>query len=210
MEFTPFPKIPRLSRNMVVTEKIDGTNASVLIRDVHVHDFPSYVIDAVDLGEGMHRVMLAGSRTRWVTPRDDNHGFAKWVQDHSDQLFQLGEGHHFGEWWGRGIQRGYGLDEKRFSLFNTGRWYDGRDHDMEDIEGRNPVPECCHVVPTLLAGPFDQEAIELCVELLRQRGSQAAPGFMKPEGIVVWHEASRQMFKKTLVKDESPKGLVAA
>ena len=26
MEFTPFPKMPRLMRDIVVTEKIDGTN----------------------------------------------------------------------------------------------------------------------------------------------------------------------------------------
>ena len=31
-------------------------------------------------------------------------------------------GRHFGEWWGSGIQRGYGLDEKTFSLFNAYRW----------------------------------------------------------------------------------------
>jgi hypothetical protein len=31
MDFVGFPKVPRLSREVVVTEKIDGTNASVLI-----------------------------------------------------------------------------------------------------------------------------------------------------------------------------------
>jgi hypothetical protein len=29
---------------------------------------------------------------------------------------------------------------------------------------------------------------------------------MKPEGIVVYHTASRSLFKVTLEKDESPKG----
>ena len=32
-EFQPFPKIPRLSREIVITEKIDGTNAQILITD---------------------------------------------------------------------------------------------------------------------------------------------------------------------------------
>ncbi len=31
---------------------------------------------------------------------------------------------YFGEWWGSGVQRGYGLQkgDKRFSLFNVSRW----------------------------------------------------------------------------------------
>ncbi len=29
---------------------------------------------------------------------------------------------------------------------------------------------------------------------------------MKPEGIIVWHEAARQMFKVTCEGDEKPKG----
>jgi hypothetical protein len=29
---------------------------------------------------------------------------------------------------------------------------------------------------------------------------------MQPEGIVVYHHAAKQLFKKTLEKDESPKG----
>ena len=31
MEFVEFPKIPRVSRECIITEKIDGTNASVWI-----------------------------------------------------------------------------------------------------------------------------------------------------------------------------------
>lgn len=31
MKFQPFNKIPRLSRGCIITEKIDGTNASVII-----------------------------------------------------------------------------------------------------------------------------------------------------------------------------------
>jgi hypothetical protein len=38
MEFEAFPKIPRLKRDMVITEKIDGTNACVLIEDCTDHD----------------------------------------------------------------------------------------------------------------------------------------------------------------------------
>jgi hypothetical protein len=106
---------------------------------------------------------------------------------------KLGPGRHFGEWWGQSIQRNYGLDEKRFSLFNTNRW------------NADNVPACCHVVPVLYEGPFCDNAIEACIDDLRMYGSAAAHGFMKPEGIVIWHTAARMYFKKTLENDEVPK-----
>ena len=31
--FTPFQKIPRLSREMIITEKIDGTNSCICITE---------------------------------------------------------------------------------------------------------------------------------------------------------------------------------
>ena len=101
MEFRKFDKIARLSREIVVTEKIDGTNGLIAIGE-----------------DGEFQV---GSRNQWITPEKDNAGFARWAYEHKDELMQLGKGFHYGEWWGQGIQRGYGLDEKRFSLFNTSR-----------------------------------------------------------------------------------------
>lgn len=178
MSFVEFPKMPRLTREIIVTEKIDGTNAQVFINDD---------------GE-----ILAGSRNRWVTPDADNYGFARWVEDHRNELAALGPGRHFGEWWGSGIQRRYGLTggDKRFSLFNVARW--GADR-----------PECCSVVPVLYRGLFDTAAIDAALESLRTNGSLAAPGFMNPEGVVVFHVAGNVGFKKTIHKDELPKGLAA-
>lgn len=40
-------------------------------------------------------------------------------------------------------------------------------------------------------------------------GSFAAPGFMRPEGIIVYHSASGHVFKVLLEDDDRPKGLVA-
>jgi hypothetical protein len=174
-EFVPFPKIARLNREVVITEKIDGTNAQV-----HVSE------------DGTVR---AGSRTRWITPDDDNFGFAHWVAAHAHQLRELGPGSHFGEWWGAGIQRRYGLDHKRFSLFNVHRWSDDAVR-----------PKCCHVVPLLYQGLGIETAAANAIVRLHNEGSLAAPGFMKPEGIVVFHTASSQLFKVTLEKDEKPKG----
>lgn len=194
MEFTEFPKMARLSRDVIVTEKIDGTNAQVFISE-----------------DGQ---IMAGSRTRWITPQDDNFGFAAWVEAHRDELLTLGPGRHFGEWWGQGIQRNYGLTEKRFSLFNVQRWaLHGTEPqriataDPRIEKWQSVLPACCGLVPVLYRGVFDTAAVERAIETLRLTGSAAAPGFMKPEGVVVFHTAGNVGFKKTLVKDELPKAL---
>jgi hypothetical protein len=54
---------------------------------------------------------------------------------------------------------------------------------------------------------FTSTAVDETLEYLRTHGSQAIP-FMNPEGIIVYHHASKVYFKKTLVADESPKGKV--
>lgn len=193
IDFREFPKIARLSRLCTVTEKIDGTNASVYIGPGEMGD--SQILATNHDEQVGSVVMKVGSRTRWITPNDDNHGFARWAQEHAEQLWALGPGHHFGEWWGQGIQRKYGLTEKRWSLFNTHRWSDD-----------SVRPACCHVVPVLATGVFSSIMVEAQIERLRADGSVAAPGFMKPEGVVVWHDAACVAFKKTLDKDEEWKG----
>jgi hypothetical protein len=201
--FTPFPKLPRLARDIVITEKLDGTNASVHIRPADGNFFEYGVDTQVGIEDVMH-YLRAGSRTRWISIEDDNYGFARWVYDHAHELRLLGVGHHFGEWWGKGIQRNYSQPTRRFSLFNTGRWVDTR-HDLADPE-KTAAPECCSVVPVLYSGPFGQAPIERSLRELASYGSAASPGFMDPEGVVIFHCASQQSFKKTIKDDESPKG----
>ncbi len=178
MDFLEFPKIPRLAREIIITEKIDGTNGQIAFSD-----------------EGQ---MFVGSRSRWITPEMDNHGFARWAYEHEVDLRELGPGRHFGEWWGSGVQRGYGLSkgDKRFSLFNTSRWSEVR-------------PACCDVVPVLYQGPFHTSAADEALVDLRTKGSRVAPGFMKPEGIVLFHIAGNFGFKRTIEKDEQPKSQAA-
>jgi hypothetical protein len=173
-KFEEFPHIPRLSREIIVTEKIDGTNACIHITD--------------------GGLVFPGSRTRWITTESDNAGFARWVKEHLEELrVGLGPGTHFGEWWGRGIQRGYGQTEKIFSLFNTTRWTD-------DVR-----PKCCRTVPVLYTGMFDTAVINETLNDLKNAGSAAAPGFMQPEGVVVFHVGGNLMFKKTIDKDDKHK-----
>lgn len=189
VEFQEFPKMARLSRECIISEKLDGTNAAVRIVLVGSAGFEDPNI--VFRKDGW--CVYAQSRTRFITPAADNFGFAAWVAEHGEELIQLGEGIHFGEWWGKGIQRGYDLQERRFSLFNSSRWSESR-------------PACCHVVPVLYRGIFSTVAVDEAIGELRAKGSLAAPGYMNPEGIVVFHTAGNVGFKKTLVKDEEPKG----
>lgn len=199
--FEPFPKMARISRPIVITEKLDGTNAQVFI-------------------SSNCNTVLAGSRNRWITPDADNFGFARWVEDHRDELLRLGPGRHFGEWWGAGIQRGYGLPkgEKRFSLFNAVRWVEHGGTPREIPTGdprvvriQEVLPPCCNVVPVLAEGLWQPEdmgrVIESALWRLEVFGSYAAPGFDNPEGIVIFHTGANFAFKKTIKNDEVPKAL---
>lgn len=188
-DFQSFAKIARLSRDMIISEKIDGTNAQVFI--------------------GEDGEFLVGSRKRWITPEDDNFGFAAWACMHKPELFYgLGPGRHFGEWWGSGIQRGYGLTEKRFSLFNVQRWCLHDDEPQRIVTGdprqekyQERLPACCGLVPVLYRGPFSTTMADVTLRCLEQEGSAASPGFAKPEGIVVYHVSGNVAFKKTLSGD---------
>ena len=63
------------------------------------------------------------------------------------------------------------------------------------------------LVPELYRGSMDRLSPDVVIDLLREQGSMAAPGFMKPEGIVIFHIAAGVGFKKTVEKDEVPKAL---
>jgi len=189
MEFKKFQKIPRLSRECVITEKIDGTNGVIYI--------------------GEDGEFLVGSRTRWLNPQTgDNHGFYMWAITHKEELMKLGVGFHYGEWWGSGIQRGYGLvnGDKRFSLFNVGRWVKDKNKVLEDKQ--EYCPDCCDVVPIVGFGLFTTEFVDITLNILKNNGSYVSKGFMKPEGVVIYHTQARLLFKKTIEKDEEHKGFV--
>ena len=222
--FAGFPKVARLSREMIVTEKIDGTNAQIFIWDERyqvTRPGADLLTDAGRPPDGVPFVwtagcmsVAAGSRTQWITPANDNHGFVKWVLANVEQLVYLGHGRHFGEWWGSGINRGYGLSkgEKRLSLFNTIRWAPHGTAPQRIVTGdpriekfQDVLPTCVGLVPIMDRGLFSTGECKNALEQLRIHGSVAAPGYMNPEGIVVFHTASGSCFKKTLAGDGKPK-----
>jgi len=147
LEFQEFPKIPRLRRDCIITEKLDGTNAAIRIVENAKPDDPNRLA----LLDGL--AIYAQSRSRFVTTGADNYGFAKWVQDNAPSLIALGPGTHFGEWWGQGIQRGYNKKAKTFSLFNTDRW------------GSVNLPPGVSCVPVLYTGVFCDEAVAFALSL---------------------------------------------
>jgi RNA ligase len=228
IEFAPWPKVARLNRDITITEKIDGCNGAVGVVAADAELVTAERKATFAWPEpGQMFLVYAQSRNRIITPDSDNHGFAKWVWDNADLLAGvLGVGVHFGEWWGSGIQRGYGLPkgEKRFSLFNTKRW----DHlagpnRMFDSKLDAATPPALDVVPVLYQGPLDPYKDDwsnpaalwgpppwsFTLDALRRFGSIAAPGFENPEGVVVYHQAADFMFKVTLTKDEAPKSVTA-
>jgi hypothetical protein len=201
-EFTGFPSIARLRRDCVISEKIDGSNAAVFIEELNSE--MDYSDDKFMIAEikddnavfDTYYGVYAQSRKRLITPQDDNFGFAKWVQANAEGLVEaLGVGLHFGEWFGSGIQRGYGLPkgEKRFYLFNTSRW---KDVDFSAVPGLGVVPE-------LFVGEFSTENIDRVKAELLETGSHASPGFPCPEGLVIYHTASKNLYKVTYGPEDS-------
>lgn len=168
--FVSFEKISRANKSFgcVITEKIDGTNAQIVIED--------------------GKIVGVGSRSRWISPgkMTDNFGFAGWVERNEEELLKLGDGTHFGEWYGNSIQRAYGLSDKRFALFNSGRWSDP-----------SVRPACTECVPVLYAGEFSRQVVHQIMRELAAEGSRHVPGFMKPEGIVIYIPGSRSLLKET-------------
>lgn len=179
--FVGWPSIPRFNRDAIITEKLDGTNACIVITDD---------------GE-----FACQSRKRLITPDSDNFGFARWAYSKRDALTEiLGPGRHYGEWWGSGIQRGYGLKngEKRFSLFDAQHW----DGIASTFPGTFEAVPNLLVVPTILTRTFGADAVDEAMEILRFHGSYAEFGFMSPEGIVVMHSQSRTLYKVTFENDK--------
>lgn len=182
-KFIAFKPIKRFSRDCIITEKIDGTNAQIYITK--------------------RGRVYAGSRNKWLIPgkNTDNYGFAKWVKDNEETLKLLGPGRHYGEWFGKGINRGYGLENRKFYLFNVDFW---KKLDESAKIQLSLINVGC--VPVILTGLMSTTNIDSALDTLRHFGSFVTHYYMNPEGIVIYHIPSGYMFKKTLENDDKPKG----
>lgn len=205
--FKKFPKIQRLNREVIVTEKIDGMTAGVHVTPVdNIEQWEGPFVKHVRLGDDEF-IVQASSKTHLLSANPSaHHNFVGWVQENARDLVEgLGVGSHWGEWWGQGINRNYGLTENRWSLFNVSRWAESwhihgdaiRRPLLENAEQRY-APMCCYVVPVLARGlPADSEdnAVEVAINDLVKNGSRAVPGFKKPEGIVVYWTKGNTLMK---------------
>lgn len=168
-DWQKFPKITRyLNIEFTITEKIDGTNA------------------AIEFEQGGFLVN-AYSRTRPITPADDNYGFARWVYDNTEELYEFfGPGLHFGEWWGSGIQKRYGAylpkGQKFFSPFNVKR-FNGSTEGWP--EGCIPVV----ILDTHVMMRDVPQAVEDWSNQMLSTGSFQVPG-AKAEGIMLYSDAT--------------------
>lgn len=182
-EFQSFNKIPRYENDsFTISEKMDGTNGVILVY----------------MGEGGKEVM-AGSRSQWL--RDDgrkswdNHGFAAWVKEKESELTRLPCGRYYGEWYGRGINRNYGLDDRRFMLFNY-------KHCMK-LKAEGLLPPCVEV-ELVTDVDVSHEVLDSLVKKrsnhLREYGSFVVPGFMRPEGLIVRSTLKQQLHKVIIDK----------
>lgn len=208
LTFESWPKIPRWSNETVtITEKIDGTNAAViilpydidhepLIQDGYAHVW-AWQNDEGKFGQSF--TFATQSRKRFIKPGKDtdNAGFAGWAWERMESLIMLlGYGKHYGEWWGRGIQRGYDRDEKFFSLFNPWRYEDmGIEGELWGLE----------IVPTLYTGNAGFLTVDVILATLEKEGSKAAPGYMRPEGVIIQSALTRTAYKAFTWDDGLPK-----
>jgi hypothetical protein len=68
IDFRSFASIERLEGPITIWEKIDGSNSQIFI------DGDKFLI---------------GFRNKWITPDDDNFGFAKWSYENKDALVSI-------------------------------------------------------------------------------------------------------------------------
>lgn len=181
-EFKEWPKIPRGGNGelITITEKIDGTNACIIIEEDPGSEFrePHLFVAGVQ------------SRTRLITPDADNYGFAQWVKNYEEELLKLGPGYHYGEWAGPGIQNNpHKLERKTLFLFNSERWRDGRQQRPEKVE----------CVPILYEGELVtnwQGQTSIDEAMIKLRDDAEVKGY-EPEGVVVWYHKTRRYEKYT-------------
>lgn len=195
-EFKGWGSTPRFHKGLTITEKLDGTNACIVIYNGEVR---------------------AQSRKRLITPDDDNYGFARWVYDNAGVLTDtLGYGYHYGEWFGEGIQKNpLGIEGKRFALFHATKYTEQNGYDLNKVDGLETVPLLFHgqanasTIPTVLSDllTYGTKVVGAKAEDVRSGipGLETEVVYRKAaeaEGIIVWHKETQQKYK-ILLKDDA-------
>lgn len=168
--FTSWGKTPRAGskgETIVVMEKMDGSNCGIHIKD--------------------DTIVGIQSRNRSISPnadgnQNDNFGFARWVHENQEELLKLGDGSHYGEWCGEGIQKNpHKLVGKHWFLFSN---------PFRPVE---TLPECVSKVPVLYVGDDSDEIMRIFVKLYTDSKEQG----YKAEGIIVYYPKQKRREKIT-------------
>lgn len=180
-QFKGWGSTPRENKNKTVLEKIDGTNACVVIYDGQVK---------------------AQSRKRMITPDDDNYGFAKWVYDNAGVLMDtLGFGYHYGEWFGPGIQGNpLGVESKRFALFHATKYTEDNGYELNKVDGLETVPLLHHGQSNIWTIPQIVEDLEMYGSKVKGAATDGTVA-AKAEGIIIWNNETKTRTKILLEND---------
>lgn len=185
--FKPFPKITRYTRPRLghITEKMDGTNACVIVEG-------GQVVGA----QSRNRLLTSLSHNSFGEPffqdHGENHGFAHWVKTNKDKLALLGDGYHYGEWCGPGINGNrHNLTEKVFYHFNPFRY---RDTDFKEYEAG------ISFVRVLFEGEITDEVVKRTAEA---HWDSIHDVFYKPEGVMIYYHDFKTTLKFTY---DNPEG----
>jgi len=180
LEFKPWRSIEKYDGvHVTITEKIHGTNA-------HVH---------VVKDEAGNLRAHAAKRTSYARV-GEHFGFGSYVAANEAEICgKLGEGRHYGEWVGPGVNSDYGLKEKVFVLFNHAY------HQPRKDAGQ--LPPQMDVVPVLYDGPYEPGLVERVKANLRASGSKFAPGFARPEGVVITFPQFGTTLKSVFAAEET-------
>lgn len=196
-EFKTWGSTPRENKNKTITEKIDGTNACVVI---------------------WNGVVAAQSRKRIITPDNDNYGFARWVYDNAGALMDtLGFGYHYGEWFGEGIQKNpLGIEGKRFALFHPTKYSEANGYELNKVDGLETVPLLHHGQCDVWTIPNIMQELETYGSKVQGAATQTVKSYIvgmdpehmyqftraaKAEGIIIWNNETRTRTKMLLEND---------
>jgi len=157
VEFVKWRSIKRPEKNtIIITEKMDGTNGCIIIKD------------GIIIG--------VQSRTKLLSIDDDNYGFFAWCAEHAAHIIDvLGDGRHYGEFCGPGINKNrHDLGQRAFFIFNTFVY--------------PTIPESAYIkkIDLIYTGKYSDLEIRKASFYINLRGMRF--GYC-PEGFVVFYEA---------------------
>ena len=197
--YPSFSSIERLENiYCVISEKIDGTNGLIEIQN-----------KANNSNTGS-MIVKFGSRNRYISFSDDNAGFANFFRHYEKKFKNMAKEiiassynedsqtdeiptenyplRIYGEWFGKGIQRGYGLDDKYFMPFSS--FY--AEHMI-----KAGIPNI--MMPNIMyTGKFSLEVVDNCMNCLTS-GSfhNLITNYDNPEGIVIYFPKYNFRLKQT-------------